>query len=163
VNRTISGDLNEKLPKDMNTHSEAALSHEAFQLINVLEDLDARIARLATAPRMPLNTNHALQAAINSNDEAASCAVERRSGLDRRPVSRAAASPECRTNSQRFELRGLLVMRFSTETKLAELIGALHSRQIICSVARSLEHQGFLPGAGGLAGESRGVSLPPFP
>ena len=127
----------------------APLSYEAVHLIEILTDLNARIARLAIALRIPLNTDAAIQDAIHSKDPQPPCAMERRSGSERRAATRADASPERRTALQRFELRGLLVMRFGTEVKLVELIGASPLRQIIGSIARTLERQGFLPGAGG--------------
>ena len=128
-------------------NTEATLSHEAVHLIENLTDLNARIGRLGIALRIPLDTDAAIQAAIHSADPQPPNAVERRSGSERRCAPGAAASPERRTSLLRFELRGLLVMRFGTEIKLIELVGAASSRQIIGSVASTLERQGFLPGA----------------
>ena len=129
--------------------TDAPLSHEVVHLIEILTNLNARIARLAIALRIPLDADAAIQKVIDATDLQHSHAVERRSGSERRSPARAAAAPERRTTLQRFELRGLLVMRSDTEIKLVELIGATPSRQIIGSVARTLEHQGFLPGARG--------------
>lgn len=124
-------------------------THEVAQLGEFLQSVNARIARLAIALRVPLDTDADIQEAIKAFVEAPLPYGERRSGTDRRAASRTSSSPERRANMQRSELRGLLVMRYETEVKLAELVGATMSRQLIHAVAHNLERQGFEAGAGG--------------
>ena len=131
------------------TPEELLQMHEVAHLGQFLESVNARIARLAIALHVPLSTDADIQQAITTFVETPLSHPERRSGTDRRAASRTHSSPERRVNMQRSELRGLLVMRFETETKLAELVGATLSRQLIHSVAHNLERQGFESGAGG--------------
>lgn len=122
--------------------------HEAEHLRQTLEGLNARIARLSIALRVPLQTDADIQEAIkNFNIPAAP--TERRQGTERRSPARLASTVERRTNYQHSELRGLLVMRYESEIKLVQLLGASQSRSMIGSMAQALERQGFEAGAGG--------------
>lgn len=129
--------------------TEILLTHEVAHLGQFLESINARIARLAIALRVPLNNEAEIQDAIKSFLEVPPPGMERRSGVERRTPARASQSPERRTNLQRSELRGLLVMRYETEVKLVEMVGATLSSQVIESVAQHMERQGFAAGAGG--------------
>ena len=111
-----------------NSNTEAPRSLEAGHLLEMLTGLNARIARLAIALHMPLNTDADIQEAIHTTDPQPPDGVERRGSSERRCATRAASNPERRATLQRCELRGLLVMRFGTEIKLVELIGAAPSR-----------------------------------
>ena len=127
--------------------SEAPPSSEAAHHIQTLTELNVRIARLAGALRIPIHTETAIQEALNFAPPTQG--IERRSDAERRSAVRAAASPERRTNLQRFELRGLLVLRFGIEIKLVELIGAAPSRRIIGSLDQAAERRGVPPAADG--------------
>lgn len=129
--------------------SEIVLSHEVAHLGQFLESINVRIARLSIALRVPLNNEAEIQDAIKSFLDVAPPGLERRSGVERRSAERVGQSPERRVNMQRSELRGLLVLRYETEVKLVEMVGATLSSQLIESVARNLERQGFAAGAGG--------------
>jgi hypothetical protein len=108
----------------------------------VLLDLSTRIARLAIGLRIPLNTETDVQDALNVLSDSPAPAIERR------VVEHTVVSPERRTNQQRSELRGLLVMRFEAEAKMAGLVGAAMSRQVLESVAENMERHGFRAGSG---------------
>lgn len=129
--------------------TETPRSIEAGHLVEILTDLNTRIARLAIALHIPLKTDADIQEAIRTTDPQPPYGVERRGSSERRSAIRVASNPERRTTLQRCELRGLLVMRFGTEIKLVELIGAVPSLQIMGSVARTLESQGLLPDSRG--------------
>ena len=109
------------------SNTEAPRSREAGHLVEILTDLNTRIARLAIALHIPLNTDADIQEAIHTGDPQPPHGVERRGSSERRLATRAASNPERGTTWQRCELRGLLVMRFGTEIKLVELIGAASS------------------------------------
>jgi len=98
------------------SNTEAPRPLAAGHLVEILTDLNTRIARLAIALHIPLNTDADIQEAIHTRDPQAPHGVERRDSSERR------------TTLQRCELRGLLVMRFGTEIKLVELIRAAPSR-----------------------------------
>ena len=139
------------LPKDSSNlcyYTEGPMTSTAVHQIEILSDLNSRIARLAGALRIPLDTAAAIQQALVFAEATPPGGIERRTESERRIGVRLASSPERRTNSQRFELRGLLVLRFSTEVKLVEILGAEASRQIIDSLASQAERHGAVPGAG---------------
>ena len=110
------------------SNTEAPRPLAAGHLVEILTDLNTRIARLAIALHIPLNTDADIQEAIHTGDPQPPHGVERRGSSERRLATRAASNPERRTTWQRCELRGLLVMRFGTEIKLVELIRAAPSR-----------------------------------
>ena len=110
------------------SNTEAPRPLAAGHLVEILTDLNTRIARLAIALHIPLNTDADIQEAIHTRDPQAPHGVERRDSSERRSAPRAASNPERRTTLQRCELRGLLVMRFGTEIKLVDLIRAAPSR-----------------------------------
>lgn len=114
---------------------------------NQLTDLNARIARLALALGVPLDTEHDVQAALTSLQPPV-IAIERRVTADRRGASRGGS--DRRRGASRLELRGLLVLRYGTELRLVEQVGVASTRQVLHAVEQRLEHQGFEPGADGV-------------
>lgn len=122
--------------------------HEADHLRQTMEGLNARIARLSIALRVPLKTDADIQEAMK-NLNVLDAPKERRAGIERRSPARLSSTVERRTNHQHSELRGLLVMRYESEIKLVELLGATRSRQMIGSISQNLERHGFGAGAGG--------------
>lgn len=126
-------------------HSGAAA---AQKMQSVIGDINERIARLAIALRVPLSNNQDVINAIQllQNPEVAQ---ERRHLADRRSAERRAASPDRRASYQRSELRGLLVLRYGVELRMAENMGASVTEAIMEGAATTLEKHGFEPGAGG--------------
>ena len=133
----------------MHSKNSSHASQETDRARSSLEELDARIARLSIALRVPLNTDAEVQEAIKSFG-VTDVSTERRSGTERRSAERVSAGPERRVNFQRTELRGLLVLRYGLERRLVENVGATLTREIIETAAHSLERHGFEHGAGGL-------------
>lgn len=123
------------------------VQHEAEHLHRHMEELNARIARLAIALHVPITTEAEVQHVIQSFAPTP-VSQERRAGIERRSPARLATTVERRTNMQRSELRGLLVMRYDAERKLVQLVGAKHSQAFISDVSHSLERHGFRPGTG---------------
>lgn len=120
----------------------------AQKMQSVIGDMNERIARLAIALRIPLQSD---QDVINAIQVLQSPQVgqERRHTADRRSPERLAASPERRASYQRNELRGLLVLRYGVELRLAESMGASVTQAVMDGAASHLEKHGFAPGAGG--------------
>jgi hypothetical protein len=133
----------------MHSKNSSHASQETDRARSSLEELDARIARLSIALRVPLSNDMEVQEAIK-NFEVPSVSQERRVGTERRTPERLAMGPERRASIQRSELRALLVMRYGIERQLVERVGVTLTREIIETAAHSLERHGFERGAGGL-------------
>ena len=129
---------------------EATVPLEVGHFTDLMQDMNARIARLSIALSIPLETDADIQRAIHAGADMPTPAIERRSGTERRTAQRAIASIERRTNWQRSELRGLLVLRYETELKMVQVLGGTTSRQVMGSMAQNMERHGFKPGADGL-------------
>lgn len=113
-----------------------------------MHDLNSRIARLSMALHVPLDTDADVMAAIQ-NLQPPQIEFERRSGVERRSAARLATTPERRGNNQRAELRGLLVLRYGMEVRLAENLGWVATNEVMISSHEKMTRHGFEPGAGG--------------
>lgn len=126
--------------------------HAAAQRLEAIESsfeaLNARIARLAIALGVPLNSDQAITALMNEHPLTAA-APERRLGADRRGAPRTELGPERRLAHKREELRGLLVLRYGVETRYVTQHGVTTTRQILEESEAHLVRDGFKPGADG--------------
>jgi hypothetical protein len=123
------------------------------------EDLNARIARLAIGLGISLDTDHEVSRALGFHLAPAE-AQERRAPTDRREGNRAntdrrgpehsSAGPELRIARKKEELRGLLVLRYSMETRYVAEVGVGATRQILLEAETHLMRDGFKPGADGV-------------
>lgn len=108
--------------------------------VHRLEDalcaLDARIARLSIALRVPLTTEADVERALQHR--AAPVAVERRQGPN--PDY---AGPERRVAHHHAELRALLVMRWELCRQLAGSVGAPAVRHLLHAACGRLQREGF--------------------
>lgn len=115
-----------------------------------IEELNARIARLAIALGVSLQSDHEVIRAMN-HASAPGMSTERRSAApDRRAGSRSDSGSDRRVASKHVELRGLLVLRYGVELRYAEQVGVTVTRQILVEVEAQLERDGFRPGADGV-------------
>jgi hypothetical protein len=118
------------------------------ELESSMEGLNARIARLAIGLGVSLQDEHEL-ALVLSRAPIATLSVERRTTGERRQPERMASSSDRRTAHHWEELRGLLVLRYHTETRYVDEVGVVATRQILIKVEEHLERDGFSPGADG--------------
>jgi hypothetical protein len=111
-----------------------------------LEALNARIARLAMALDVPLDSAAAQDALMASAP--VQVAFERRQVASGSTVVQ--VSSERRVSHKRNELRGLLALRYHLEAVSVNENGLLLTRQVLVEAQAHLVRQGFKPGADGL-------------
>ena len=128
---------------------EARVSTQRLEAIEASFDaLNARIARLAIALGVSLETDDAITTLMSEHPLQA-VADERRLSADRRSPSRTSPGPERRMAHKREELRGLLVLRYGLETSYVNQHGVLVARQILMESEAHLVRDGFKAGADG--------------
>lgn len=128
---------------------EGGLGNERLQALeSSMEGLNARIARLAIGLGVSLQDEHEL-ARVMSRPPLAVVPVERRVSGGQRQPDRRLSGAERRTAHHWEELRGLLVLRYHTETLYVDEVGVVATRQILIQVEEHLERDGFSPGADG--------------
>ncbi len=115
-----------------------------------IEELNARIARLAIALGVSLQNDHEVVSAMN-HSSATSVVTERRSAApDRRAGSRSDSGSDRRVAYKHVELRGLLVLRYGVTSRYVEQVGVTVTRQIMVAAEAQLKRDGFRPGADGV-------------
>ena len=110
-----------------------------------LEALNARIARLAMALDLSLDSQATQDALMAAPPEPA---IERRQAAAGSLVLQ--VSSERRVAHKRNELRGLLVLRYHLEAISVNENGLALTRQVLIDAQAHLVRQGFKPGADGL-------------
>lgn len=110
-----------------------------------LEALNSRIARLAMALDLSLDSQAAQDALMTAPPEPA---IERRQAAAGSLVLQ--VSSERRVAHKRNELRGLLVLRYHLEAISVNENGLALTRQVLIDAQAHLVRQGFKPGADGL-------------
>jgi hypothetical protein len=125
-----------------------ALAQRFEAIESSFEALNARIARLAIALGVSLETDQAITKLMSEHPLEA-VASERRLGADRRGASRTSQGPDRRLAHKREELRGLLVLRYGVETRYVAQHGVVATRQILVEAEAHLVRDGFKPGADG--------------
>ena len=130
------------------TPQELAQAHRLEAIESSFEALNARIARLAIALGVSLETDQAITTLMSEHPLQAAT-PERRLVVDRRGASRTSPGPDRRLALKREELRGLLVLRYSVETSYVAQHGVVTTRQILVESEAHLVRDGFKPGADG--------------
>lgn len=115
--------------------------------VGSLEELNARIARLAMGLGLSLRQEPDIQRVIAY--QAPHVSLERRSQSDRRSGPRAVSSDR-RASRQWEELRGLLVLRYELEVQYAQELGASVTREIFTEASDRLARDGFAVGLDGI-------------
>ena len=110
-----------------------ALAHHLQRMSASIEQLSARIARLASALDVNLQNESELDRVLNLDASGAA----------------AQASPDRRKVQMREELRGLLVLRYGVARRYVGRVGVNATRHILVNAQDQLERDGFKPGAAG--------------
>jgi hypothetical protein len=102
-----------------------------------IEEINARIARLALALGVSLQTEGALSQLLHGP----------KPDLEPHPFQ---STPERRVASKWLELRGLLVLRYSVEKRYVDEVGVSATRQILVQTEAHMLREGFQSGADGI-------------
>jgi hypothetical protein len=124
-------------------------SDEQQRMAKSVEELSARIARLAIGLRVSLKTDDEVARAMH-HPTTLPMAHERRATTERRGGLRSVSMADRRQSHLHDELRGLLVMRYDIETRYVEAVGVVATRQILVEAEAHLARDGFQPGASGV-------------
>lgn len=125
--------------------TEEALAAHLQRMSGSIEQLSARIARLASALDVDLQNESELDRVLNM-DGGGAPAHERRAAAN---STLPAGSPERRKSHLREELRGLLVLRYGVTRRFVDRVGVDATRHILVNAQDQLEREGFKPGAAG--------------
>ena len=125
--------------------TEEALAAHLQRMSGSIEQLSARIARLASALDVDLQNESELDRVLNM-DGGGAPAHERRAAAN---SALPAGSPERRKSHLREELRGLLVLRYGVTRRFVDRGGVDATRHILVNAQDQLEREGFKPGAAG--------------
>ena len=125
--------------------TEEALAAHLQRMSGSIEQLSARIARLASALDVDLQNESELDRVLNM-DGGGAPAHERRAAAN---SALPAGSPERRKSHLREELRGLLVLRYGVARSYVDRVGVDATRHILVSAQEQLVREGFKPGADG--------------
>lgn len=125
--------------------TEEALAAHMQRMSGSIEQLSARIARLASALDVDLQNESELDRVLNM-DGGGAPAHERRAAAN---SALPAGSPERRKSHLREELRGLLVLRYGVTRRFVDRVGVDATRHILVNAQDQLEREGFKPGAAG--------------
>jgi len=113
-----------------------------------LEQLNARIARLAMGLGVTLDEPHAMERLLERPRLPPGIEDRRKRNLEAGHVG---ICPERRTAHLYEELRGLLVMRYQIEAESVSVHGLERTHEILSITETHLEQQGFKPGADGIS------------
>ena len=129
------------MPTDKDSTAEALSAH-LQRMSDSVEQLSARIARLATILGVDLQNDSELDRLLNLDGGASD-------GHERRASARPPPGPERRKSYQQEELRGLLVLRYGVSRRYVSRVGVQATRHILVNAQDQLELDGFKPGASG--------------
>ena len=118
-----------------------ASADHLHRLEQAMEQLNSRIARLALALNISLADRANLEAALKEPHDAAAAYLE---------TVELGEGPAHRVRAERAELRGLLVLRYSVEEKLAESLGFTELQELLGKIEQHMEREGFAHGADGM-------------
>lgn len=127
-------EMSEKDLQDLHLH----------RMVESLEAINTRIARLAIALKLSLEKESEVQQVLNQATESGP------SQAHQAPPAHLGSSPNGRATHNREELRGLLVLRYQMETHYMNEVGVQVTRQILKSVQEHMTRIGFKPGAEGV-------------
>ncbi|MDD2713326.1 MAG: hypothetical protein PHU77_10470 [Simplicispira sp.] len=119
-----------------------ALAEHLQRMCASVEELSARIARIATALDVDLQNESELERALSLDGGVANAHERRMSALP-------PPGPERRKSHLKEELRGLLVLRYSVARRYVGRVGVDATRHILVNAQDQLEREGFKPGAAG--------------
>lgn len=119
-----------------------ALAEYLQRMSASIEQLSARIARVATTLELNLQNESELERVLSLDGGLANARERRQSTLP-------APGPERRKSHLKEELRGLLVLRYSTVRRYVGHVGVDATRHILVNAQDQLEREGFKPGAAG--------------
>lgn len=132
------------MPTESERNEEALAAH-LQRMSNSVEEISARIARLAKTLDVDLQNESELERVLNM-DGGGAPAHERRAAAN---SALPAGSPERRKSHLREELRGLLVLRYGVTRRFVDRVGVDATRHILVNAQDQLEREGFKPGAAG--------------
>ncbi len=115
-----------------------------------LADLNARIARLAIALHVPLESDADVIAAMKTLSENDQNPLLQAHADDYSPEHIGEHGAQRRLSGLRAELRGLLVLRYGVEQRTVEQFGVQATHQIMAEAEAQLQREGFRPGADGV-------------
>lgn len=135
-------------------HSEGSLTQgsepsDLARREGFLADLNARIARLAIALHVPLQSDDDVVAAMQSLNDTRQDPLAQQSH-DASSHHMGEYGEQRRTSALRAELRGLLVLRYGVEQRCVEQFGVQATHQIMADAEAQLQREGFRPGADGV-------------
>jgi hypothetical protein len=128
------------LGEPLSNSADVAQTHRQH-IAQSVEALNSRIARLGIALGLTLSDHHTLDAVLKSPDHSPSQVASASAWFG--PTERRAAR-------ELAELRGLLVLRFDIEQKLATELGHTELRGMLQRIELHMEREGFAHGADGL-------------
>lgn len=135
-------------PDSLHPH-QPAIDEHMKRVGGSFEELNARIARLAIALGVSLETDDAVQRVLGMAGVRAKAAPPE--GLGERRRQRVAFSGQDRRQTHKWvELRGLLILRYGVEKQYVEAYGLEATRHLLHAAEEHLTRDGFKPGADGL-------------
>jgi hypothetical protein len=135
-------------PDSLHPH-QPAIDEHMKRVGGSFEELNARIARLAIALGVSLETDDAVQRVLGMAGVRAHAAPPE--GVGERRRQRVAFSGQDRRQTHKWvELRGLLILRYGVEKQYVEAYGLEATRHLLHAAEEHLTRDGFKPGADGL-------------
>jgi len=128
------------LGEPLTDSADVAQTHR-LHIAQSVEALNSRIARLAIALGLSLSDHHTLDGVLKAATTAPGTAPSASDWFG--PSERRAAR-------EMAELRGLLVLRYEIEQKLATELGHTELRLMLQRIEQHMEREGFAPGADGV-------------
>ncbi len=129
------------MPTENEGTTEALTAH-LQRMSESVEQLSARIARLATILGVDLQNDSEIHRVLNIDGGAPG-------GYERRRSASQPPGPERRKSNQQEELRALLVLRYSMSRRYVDRIGVQATRHVLVNAQEQMELDGFKPGASG--------------
>ncbi len=136
------------MPTDLSPEA-VRQTQRLHQMTSSIEALNARIARLAIGLGVSLQNNDEVVRVL-SRPAASTVPHERRTAIDPDGESRIGGAPDRRTAHKWEELRGLLVLRYSVQTRYVEEVGLVATHQILIEAEAQLIRRGFNAGDDGI-------------
>ena len=129
------------MPTENEGTTEALTAHLQRMSASV-EQLSARIARIATALGVDLQNDSEIHRVLNIDGGAPG-------GYERRRSASQPPGPERRKSNQQEKLRALLVLGYSMSRRYVDRIGVQATRHVLVNAQDQMELDGFKPGASG--------------
>lgn len=134
-----------EFPSDRNDQTRALQRMESS-----MRELNARIARLAMALGVSLQSDDDVMQVMQRGVKVALPHGERRATAERRSPSRLGMGQDRRVSSKWRELRGLMVLRYGMETRFVADVGSPATREILRAAEEQMRREGFRPGVDGV-------------